>query len=326
MQATNSQSSPDNFENQNRVKVTRDLVETNLNMKSVENITGKSSHVVVYGFENCYYTEVQYTIRKIVSLKPLDWKVQKVTNFAYVGSPDVNFLTLEGKKIEKLNISPSEVAICKAGISNVALESLKRLRQGMEPFTLLFCIEREGHYPFNAENIASNSEGGKFTYSELRRVVKLFEFENSPHEELRELSIAAKKTIKFVKLIEKNGEVHLEEVDPHLEKLSAPWKERKEIKIKKLNQEAEDLKQLATNLTIEAENIGITPLATVKEKAKALDAAFLAQNKARKAAKKAQAYFESFKNGIPLVDDGKEISWRNQSLAIIKKFNQDNPQ
>lgn len=217
-----------------------------LNFDSVKQIVGESKQVMVYGWIDCYYIEVSK------ALKSVDSPIGKVFN-SVIGDHGMSdrdkrkiLETVDGSIIKQLKFDKvhedkrdhdnsliktkekySTSRVCKAGITNLMLENLKRKQNNMELIPLIFCIEVDESFSKKDKFVGStpksitskNQEQNQLiTHSELRRCYKFCqEFEKSSDPLLKEIAGIARETIKFVKL------TGIEDGSCCLEKIGAPW-------------------------------------------------------------------------------------------------------
>lgn len=308
------------------------FVKNNLDIESVEKIIPESDHVMTYGYGSCFYDQIKMSLQSQNTSH-----IKKVFDYT-IGSQRTNpfdLMTLDGKIIERLNYSFEDYYnVCKTGVTNFILENYKREKEGKPLMALLFSVDREGNpFLFTGKSIADkNSEiNSLITHSELRRCYKLC------IEEHREIARIAKKTIKFVKINQKQNRAVLEEIAPFWlhEGWEEAWKKRKDFrKLQKtfasLETEARDLEKELESRKNEANEIAITPGAHVGQKSRALDGFISSGHAATKARKRADAFYEA--NIIEVVGDKnrsvrapklEEHQWRIQLLQAIKKYNQE---
>lgn len=178
-----------------------------LNLDSVNQLCGNANQLVVYGFADCQYRwvrgQVDPLIRQANSIgqskipccglrtKP---KTQIKSAFDYQIKK-----TLEGRTLGLIE-SPNEVNLCKNVLNQLILENYKRVKEGKELIPLIFCVDiSENRYAYNTTTVTIKSERKVITSQELRRYYKLL-YDLGDDALGQELSLIARKTIKFVKL------------------------------------------------------------------------------------------------------------------------------
>lgn len=180
----------------------------NFDHTSLEGITGKADQVMVYGFQHCRYTQVTQALEEESS------PFKKIFDCS-IGGPFVSdkvLTTVEGRKIEQIHIPSLEQVdvvkelkqYCKAGLTNIIMENIKRSREALPLIPVLFVVDIDDNkYQLHPKTIASK-EFTFVTMGELRRAYKLCEDKKlSP-----EVRAIAQETFKFVKT-----EVHVDKHD-----------------------------------------------------------------------------------------------------------------
>ena len=171
-----------------------------LDNASILSITGGSQQAMIYGFGHCGYGALCHKLSQPDS--PL-----KIMLDCSVGNNQQPFYTLDGRKIQQINpeFSSKDTAeanieicsrMCKAGITNLVLENLKRETEGLTLIPVIFAIDSDD-LPVNPANVATREQplNSFLTNQELRRTYKLCC--EIGDEEIRRVAL---KTFKFIKL------------------------------------------------------------------------------------------------------------------------------
>ncbi|ASQ45117.1 hypothetical protein [Legionella clemsonensis] len=178
-----------------------------LSLNSVKAILGDSKEVLVYGFSNCQYGYVARALNAL-TIKAMikDSFKNEFEMLEFDSQPHVPDASLDLNSIDYQEYVEREKTIlfareCKALITSLCINNLKR-KQNNEPIIpLLFCIEGEFSGYSVSLNIKSVAEshpmlGTYITDEELRHCFKMWMFETEP-----EFKEVIRETIKFVKLL-----------------------------------------------------------------------------------------------------------------------------
>jgi len=195
-----------------------------INFDSVKNIMmGYSNQPLIYGFSHCRTSLILYSFEN----QEDSW-IEKAYSWI-VGTSDFESTTLEGRIIEKIPTCPASKMEkdvkrrCKAGLTNVVLENVKRSEEGLKLIPIIVCVDCDiNNYPANSTTITSRDPTFKKikTLSELRRMFKLTEVDE-----------IAKKSFVFVKVTKKeDGKLHLIEIEPFWTKQD--WAEKWQQRVK----------------------------------------------------------------------------------------------
>jgi hypothetical protein len=191
-----------------------------LDIDSVKKVCCSSDQVVVYGWSHCNYREVYEDLTNMCSQagssvkKVFDWQM------GYPLIRGMDFLTLEGRKLNIIHFERStekpQVASrpCKTAMVNLVLENVKRLREKKAPIPMIFCQDIDNNpRPFKPTDMISKDQdlNKLITHKELRRAYKLCTYENT------EIRTAALATFKFVHLKDTGHDTVA------LQSIAAPW-------------------------------------------------------------------------------------------------------
>jgi len=206
-----------------------------VDIKSYDHCTDCSDQVMVYGWSHCLFSLVLKLLHdgrfcdkrgRSLDLKDRDFKV-----FDYnIGFPKSSkyrndLSTLEGRVIEQIvrftkSRLMSTPRICKAGITNLVYENLKRHSFGLPLIPLLFVINIKGNeFPSTAKTILSRDPelNQLVTNAEIRRCYRILRL--AEDLENKDLQTVCEETFRFVKVVLKGRRVVLKRND-------APWKSR----------------------------------------------------------------------------------------------------
>jgi len=135
--------------------------------------------------------------------------------------------TREDRVIEQIAVSPKSYRdphghLCKAGLTNLVLENLKRREEKLPIIPLLFVIEcNHNGYPSSPKTILSRDKklNSLVTHKEIRRAFRIVKLA----QELKfgDLRFVCKETFCFVK-----NETKRNKAKVRLEKINAPGKEK----------------------------------------------------------------------------------------------------
>lgn len=177
-----------------------------LDFDSASQICGRTKQVMVYGFQHCRYTQVSTALKSDAS--PFS-KVFDCSIGGPFAHPNV-LTTLEGSVIERIKIPLLEQddavrelkQYCKAGLTNIIMENIKRSKAKLPLIPVLFVVDIDNNkHTLHPETISSKTHTF-VTLGELRRAYKLC---NDPGL-LPEVKEIANKTFKFVKTKERKPE------------------------------------------------------------------------------------------------------------------------
>ena len=197
-----------------------------INISSFNNISHNADQLMVYGWENCKYDFLAFTLQSIYN---------KIV-FSYVAacSRDTSLRTTkENRLIEQLPLSSSATVrdVCKIAITDLVLENYKRKDQGLPIIPLVFCCDITGNtHIFNVDTVASlNPElNNKITNKELRRCYKMCTADERDAR-LNEIAKVAQQTMIFVKIIgDDTSGYTFEQMTPFWEMpdFEAKWQQR----------------------------------------------------------------------------------------------------
>lgn len=202
---------------------------------SASDICGDASEVMVYGFQHCRYTQVTEALKEESS------PFKKIYDCSIGGpfAPEEVLTTLRGTHISQIaipgldrdNVVRELKQYCKAGLTNMVIENIKRLKLGVPLIPVLFVVDIDGNkYRLQSETIASK-EHTFVTMGELRRAYKLCA-DPGLNPSVKKIANA---TFKFVKTCQKevDGETSyfLKQIAPFWmnESWEECWGERMEI-------------------------------------------------------------------------------------------------
>ena len=201
-------------------------------------IGGESPQLMLYGFDDCKYTDITSTLLKPDAFGPeaVENPIKRVFSHTigniYLNETPETAFTLEGRKFHKIKRPDRMASICKAALVNIIIENVKRNREDLLLIPILFTIDistdTSGFYPPTISDVITNKN--QYTLKELRRVYKLCTDTSLP-EEVREV---ANRTFKFVKVLVSNSSTHVirESATAALgvptfafESIKAPWQQ-----------------------------------------------------------------------------------------------------
>jgi len=193
--------------------------------------TDGAREVMVYGWGHCHFTEIQNMLEsgfmgdKKNGLTDTKIKLHTCT----LGDPSrkpKTFETLDGRTIETIAVQPSLYEdphghLCKAGITNLVFENLKRKTLDLAIIPCLFIIDiTKNRYPSSSKTILSRDKklNKLVTHQEIRRCFRIQKLaDQSGDGALRDV---CEETFVFVKVDIKKGRWCLK-------RLKAPWQEKK---------------------------------------------------------------------------------------------------
>ena len=223
----------------------------NINDSSIHHVCGGSELAAVYGFQHCYYDQVKKALESHPQIKRVYDLSLGENRPAYFRFLDKERITrLDGSLLEQIDSGISEetdppldgvrmaTRQCKASITNLIVENLKRAHAGKECIPIIVCYDKDNnHIPPLVENILTKTKkiqltptfeidlNSVVTHSEMRRMAKLC---NDPHLDER-IKEVARRSFKFVRVNEMGRETiktpHGEEIHVNYEfrQIDTPW-------------------------------------------------------------------------------------------------------
>ena len=191
---------------------------------SIHRICGRSDVAAVYGFQHCFYDQIKNGLERHPQIKRIYDLSLGENRPEYMHYVHVERITrLDGSKLEQIDSGITEqteppmdgvrmaARQCKASITNLIVENLKRNLNGQECIPIIVCFDKENNnIPPQAENLLSKTKKIKITptfeidmnsivtHSEMRRMYKLCD------DEMIDPLVkdVARRSFRFVRVVE----------------------------------------------------------------------------------------------------------------------------